>query len=172
MKVLKELLGGALLIESPYFEDERGAFVKFFNHDTPLAHYHIAQVNHVQNHQKGILRGLHYQSAPQAESKFFRVVSGSINLVFVDLRPSHKSFKKAESVILNQSNTAVLIPEGFATGYEVLETNTNVLYFSNKDYHPDLENGINWQDPMLSHLWHSSKPIVSIKDQNWKIWSE
>ncbi|RJE70866.1 dTDP-4-dehydrorhamnose 3,5-epimerase family protein [Reichenbachiella sp. MSK19-1] len=170
MKTIQTLTGGCLLLGSPHFEDDRGSFIKFFNHDSPLENYQIAQVNFVQNKQIGILRGLHYQQGSHTESKFFRATQGKINLVFLDLRPDSSTYQQADSVILDKSDVGLWIPTGFATGYEVLAINTDILYFSNQAYIPESENGINWQDPMVHEHWHTPNPIVSDKDQNWPLW--
>ncbi|UXP32941.1 dTDP-4-dehydrorhamnose 3,5-epimerase family protein [Reichenbachiella agarivorans] len=169
MKILKELPGGILLIESPRFQDERGGFMKLFNHDTPLHKYAIAQVNYVQNRESGILRGLHFQKGGFAESKFFRVLTGQINLVYLDVNPESTTYQLSGSYILDQAQLGLLIPEGFATGYEVLTPHTDVLYYSNKDYHPEAEGGVNWQHPLVVNHWKTNMPIVSEKDKNWPL---
>lgn len=171
MKILKKFFDKVYMLQSPRFEDDRGVFTKLFNTSSPLGKYDIKQINFVQNHQAGIVRGLHYQSGEHSESKFFRTLKGKINLIYLDIEPSSSTYLQSGSQILDQPNVGLLIPEGFATGYEVLESNTDVLYFSNKEYKPDEENGINWQDPMIKNLWLTKEPVISEKDRKWKIWN-
>jgi dTDP-4-dehydrorhamnose 3,5-epimerase len=169
MEIRDKFLDDILLIESRKFQDDRGSFLKFFEQGI-LSNYVIRQVNFVSNKTKGIIRGLHFQQPPNSEAKFFRVISGSINLVCLDVRPGSVHFQKSQKYVLKPGNMAVFIPKGYATGYEVMDENTQVLYFSDEDYHPDSESGIRWNDPIIEHCWITSNPIVSEKDSNWKTW--
>jgi len=168
MEQINTLLGDVQVLKSPAFFDERGGFIKLFNQQAPvLEQYEIKQVNFVQNKKKNILRGLHYQTGPFAESKFFRVLDGRIQLAFVDLRQAPFGPLKAGTITLDSPDIGVLIPRGFATGYLTLEENTNVLYYSDNVYEPSAEQGLRWNDPLFKLQWLTFKPDLSQKDKAW-----
>lgn len=168
MELLQTLLQDVYIIQSPAFYDQRGGFVKLFNQQADLLqNYNIKQVNFVQNNQKGILRGLHYQTDNFAESKFFRALKGSIQLAFVDLRHPVLGVENVATFILDKPNIGVLIPRGFATGYLTLADNTDVLYYSDNTYNPLSERGIRWNDPFFKIPWLASHPDLSSKDLDW-----
>lgn len=168
MKIVNTILKEVKVLKSPSFQDQRGGFMKLFNGlDEQLKHYAIEQVNYVQNKQKDILRGLHYQKGEFAESKFFRALRGRVQLAFADLRPTSATYLEAATVILQQPDMGVLVPRGFATGYLTLEEDTDVLYYSDNIYNPDTEGGIRWNDSMFKIQWLSFNPSLSAKDENW-----
>ncbi len=168
MEQINTLLGDVQVIKSPAFFDERGGFIKLFNQQAPtLEQYKIKQVNFVQNKKKNIIRGLHYQTGTFAESKFFRALSGRIQLAFVDLRQAPFNYTKAGTITLDSPDMGVLIPRGFATGYLTLEENTDVLYYSDNVYEPSAEQGIRWDDPLFKLQWLTFKPDLSQKDKAW-----
>jgi dTDP-4-dehydrorhamnose 3,5-epimerase len=168
MEQINTLLEDVQVIKSPAFFDQRGGFIKLFNQQAPvLEKYEIKQVNFVQNKEKGILRGLHYQTGTFAESKFFRVLKGRIQLAFVDLRQAPFDHTKAGTFTLDSPDVGVLIPRGFATGYLTLEENTDVLYYSDNIYEPSAEQGLRWDDPLFKLQWLTFKPDLSQKDKAW-----
>lgn len=173
MNVIHTLLSDVQVIKSPAFVDDRGGFVKLFNQqDTLLQHYSIQQVNFVQNKQASILRGLHYQSGDWAESKFFRVIKGRIQLAFVDLRQAPFNPTKVGTFVLDKPEVGVLVPRGFATGYLTLEEDSDVLYYSDNVYHPSSERGLRWDDPLFNIPWLNRTPNLSKKDKAWADFKE
>ncbi len=170
MKIIQTLLSDVQVIQSPAFADQRGGFVKLFNHEAPaLQQYQIQQVNFVQNKQAHILRGLHYQTGEWAESKFFRVVKGRIQLGVVDVRNETVQAASATTVVLERPDVGVLVPRGFATGYLTLEDDVDVLYFSDNYYRPEAEQGIRWNDPAAALDWQTTAPDLSDKDAAWPL---
>lgn len=168
MQIISTLLDDVYVIESPAFSDQRGAFTKLFHRTIPsLSNYKIEQINFVENKHKHTLRGLHYQISIYAESKFFRVLSGKIQLGFVDLRTTQANASCSATFILDRPNIGVLVPRGFATGYLTLEDNCNVLYYSDNIYKADHEKGIRWNDPLFDLNWEFDHPELSKKDQSW-----
>jgi dTDP-4-dehydrorhamnose 3,5-epimerase len=152
---------GIEIINLPTFSDERGRFRKVYD-GTHFPDFMVAQSNFVTS-PAHVLRGLHFQRGAAAESKIFQVISGKIQLAFFSLAQ-----RKGDSIVLDSSAQAVRIPKGLATGYLVLEDNTQVLYFSDHAYVPDAEGGLRWNDPLLSSIeWKINAPLVSVKDQNW-----
>ncbi len=167
MRIISKLLDDVYVIESPAFSDHRGGFTKLFHRSIPtLKKYQIEQINFVENKHKNILRGLHYQEGCFAESKFFRVLSGKVQLAFVDLRDPQKG-PIAESFVLDTPNIGLLIPKGFATGYLTIEPNSIVLYYSDNQYQPTAEKGLRWNDPLLKIDWQCRQPKLSEKDKQW-----
>jgi dTDP-4-dehydrorhamnose 3,5-epimerase len=165
MKLLQSFLQEVQLIRSPYFQDDRGSFLKVFNQESELLNkFVVQQTNLVTTKENYTLRGLHYQQNDFAEAKFFRVVSGSIQLAFARV---NRIPLLSDSVILSEPDVGVLVPRGFATGYLTLAENTSVLYLSDNVYRADYEAGIRWNDPSLSINWQSQSPILSEKDQKW-----
>ncbi len=169
MKLIEELFGGVKLYQSIHSKDDRGEFLKVFRaKNEPEFHYEVQQINYVNTAQKNTLRGLHIQKGDCAESKIFKCMKGSIQLVFIDLRPDSTTFKLAGSFILNQIMHSILIPRGFATGYLTLESDSTILYTADNHYFPESETGLRWNDPLMKIQWASNEPfIVSDKDLNW-----
>jgi len=161
MKVVEEI-GAARVLSLPKFSDERGSFIKLFNRDSFLNNFEIRQTNLVENANKGTFRGLHFQSAPYEEAKFFRVVRGAIQVVFFDI-----TAQKGYDYLLDRSETGILIPRGFATGYLVLQDNTTVIYFSDNEYQPEYEKGIHRNDERLECKWLLPITSTSEKDDKW-----
>ncbi|MBF6650304.1 dTDP-4-dehydrorhamnose 3,5-epimerase family protein [Methylobacter sp. BlB1] len=169
MDVIKYFLGDVRLIQSPLAADDRGCFIKAYNRETePLADFSICQINLVNNRFRNTLRGLHYQTDIWAESKFFRVLRGGIRVAFIDLRTNSNYYLKSEVCTLENNGYALLIPRGFATGYLVIEDDTDVLYCSDNYYRPEFESGIRWNDPLFNIDWGlTNDPIISDKDIKW-----
>jgi dTDP-4-dehydrorhamnose 3,5-epimerase len=114
-----------------------------------------------------VLRGLHYQLQPKAQTKLIRVISGESYHVAVDLRRQSTTFGAWIGVILNSLNKKQLfIPKGLAHSFCTLIPNTEVLYKVDEYYSPEYDRGIRWDDPTLGIDWPTSKPIVSDKDHH------
>ncbi|MBB3110537.1 dTDP-4-dehydrorhamnose 3,5-epimerase [Paenibacillus phyllosphaerae] len=169
MKVQPARLAGVKWIEPTVFEDHRGFFMESYN-AAEYARNGIAatfvQDNHSLSAEAGVLRGLHYQLHPKAQTKLVRVVAGSILDVVVDLRSGSPTFGQWESFVLSAANKRqLLVPVGFAHGFCTLEANTEVLYKVDEVYSPTHERGIAWNDPALSIDWPVTNPTLSAKDQ-------
>ena len=171
MKVIDTLLSDVQVIQSPAFVDHRGSFVKFFNQeDALLKHYHIQQVNFVPNNHANILRGMHYQTGEWAESKFFRVVRGIMQLGFVNIRTGKAAPELGATIVLDQPDIGVLVPRGYATGYLTLTDDTEVLCFCDNVYNISAEKGVRWNDPAFALDWQTDNPTTSDKDASWPFW--
>ncbi len=162
MKVVKTDLPGVLVIEPAVFGDDRGWFMESFNEARWTASLQDAgepvprrfvQDNHSCS-QAGVLRGLHYQLAPNAQGKLVRVVQGAAFDVAVDIRRGSPNFGRWTGVHLDADNRRQLwIPEGFAHGFLALSDNTHFLYKTTDVYSRDCERSIRWDDPMLAIAW-------------------
>lgn len=127
---------------------------------------HWVQENHSMSLNKGIIRGLHFQKQPYSEAKLVRCVRGIIRDVFVDLRKDSETFGKHSSILLSDENKKmILIPRGFAHGFETLTNNCDVLYKVDNYYNKENELGLLWNDPELNIEWETKSPLLSAKDE-------
>lgn len=169
MKVTPLKLQGSYLIEPVVHGDSRGFFVESYNksklQQLGINHTFI-QDNQSLSVESGILRGLHYQLNPKAQSKLISVLSGAIYDVTVDIRRNSPTFGQWVGVILSEHNhRQLLVPKGFAHGFCTLVPNTQVFYKVDEYYSPEHDRGILWNDPALGIDWPTSSPILSDKDQ-------
>ncbi|HSC81475.1 MAG TPA: dTDP-4-dehydrorhamnose 3,5-epimerase [Chitinolyticbacter sp.] len=168
MKILATEIPGLLLLEPTVFEDERGFFFESFHQqhfDEALGHaVRFVQDNH-SGSQRGVLRGLHYQSEPHAQGKLVRVLAGRIFDAVVDLRRDSPHFGKWFGTELSAANRYQLwVPPGFAHGFVALDDNTEVAYKVTTFWQPGAEKSIRWDDPDLAIAWPIETPILSQKD--------
>ena len=169
MRILKTDLEGVLIIEPRLFEDERGYFFEAFS-ERKFAEHTGIETRFVQDNESrsavGVVRGLHFQLPPFAQSKLVRVVRGAILDVAVDIRRGSPTFGKHIAVELSEHNHRQLfIPRGFAHGFSVLEGDAIVEYKCDNYYAPEAEGAIRWDDPTLAIDWHTihNEAIVSAK---------
>jgi len=158
-----------LIFEPKVFADSRGYFFESYNENTCKAEG--VDIKFVQDNQAssqyGVIRGLHYQLDPYAQTKFIRVLSGKILDVVVDLRKGSPGFGKVFSLELSaENNLQLLVPKGFAHGYSVLSETAEVFYKCDEIYNKENEAGLLFNDPALSIDWKipSGKEIISEKD--------
>ncbi|MDQ0903927.1 dTDP-4-dehydrorhamnose 3,5-epimerase [Paenibacillus sp. V4I7] len=169
MNVIATKLPGLFIIEPDVYEDHRGFFMESY-HRTKLAEHGIdipfVQDNHSLSVEIGVLRGLHYQLNPKAQTKLVRVVSGAIYDVAVDIRKNSSTFGEWVGVTLSAANKRqLLVPQGFAHGFCTTEPQTQVLYKVDEYYSPVHDRGILWSDPAIGIDWPTANPILSDKDQ-------
>lgn len=170
MNVIKTEFEGLLILEPKVMKDTRGHFFEAYNEKTFAAaglHAKFVQDNQSRS-SRGVLRGLHYQSPPFAQTKLIRVLHGVIQDVVVDLRKEQPTFGKSYSIDLSDSEQQQLwVPAGFAHGFLVLSDFAEVLYKCDQFYHPAAERGIHYKDAQLNISWGmtGSSLIVSDKDQ-------
>ena len=171
MKFITTPLLGVYVIKFEPFLDERGSFTRTFcqKEFTQIGfHKQIVQINHSINRQKGTIRGMHYQQPPACETKIIRCVLGKVFDVMVDLRAGSPTFKKWYGVELSKENMhMVLIPEGFAHGFQTLTDNAELIYLSSEFYNPKYERGLRFDDPTVAISWPLHVDVISPKDQNW-----
>ena len=168
MNVVNTKFKGLRIIEPVVYEDHRGFFMESFNAQKFKEYgmeFNFVQDNHSMSSSVGVIRGLHYQLSPYAQSKLIRVVSGSIYDVVVDLRKTSASYGEWYGIVLSCYNRRqLLIPKGFAHGFCTLESNTQVIYKTDAFYSPEYDRGILWNDPALGIDWPTDQPILSDKD--------
>jgi len=122
------------------------------------------------NHEKGTLRGMHWQESPCEEEKLVRVTKGSVFDVIVDIRPESKTFKKWHGIILSDKNhLQIYIPTGYAHGFQTLEADTEVLYQMTTKYSEGCSRGFIWNDQGVNIEWPVEvKRIISERDLEFK----
>jgi dTDP-4-dehydrorhamnose 3,5-epimerase len=168
---------GLLIFEPKLFEDSRGYFFESYNEKV----FEEGGINlrFVQDNQSssmyGVIRGLHYQLPPHAQSKLVRVLQGKILDVAVDIRKGSPYYGKSFSVELSAENKKQLfIPPGFAHGFSVLSEKAEVFYKCDALYNKESDAGICFNDPFLNIDWKISteKIIVSDKDKSLPVLAE
>ncbi len=165
----KTHIPGLLILEPKVIEDSRGYFYESFNKEKMLAagiSMEFLQDNQSKS-QYGVIRGLHYQKNPFAQSKLVRVLEGKIFDVALDIRKGSPMYGSWFGLELNSENKFQLfIPKGFAHGFSVLSETAVVLYKCDVYYNPASEAGIQCMDPLLKIDWkiEKGKEIISAKD--------
>lgn len=172
----KQNIKDVILIKPKVFTDERGFFMETYKKSVFVANnieIDFVQDNHSKS-GKNVLRGLHFQHSPFEQAKLVRCVKGKIYDVAVDIRPKSTTFKKYVKVELSQENKNMLfIPAGFAHGFVSLSDEVELLYKTSKEYNPQADCGILWNDKDLNIDWGIDfEPIISDKDKNQKTLEE
>ena len=171
MKFTRTSIPDVVIIEPQIHGDERGYFVETFRQDL-LEEFLCYKINFCQDNEskssKGVLRGLHYQLAPAAQTKLVRVIQGKVLDVAVDIRKGSPTFGKYVSVELTSENKKqLLVPRGFAHGFVVLEDDTIFAYKVDNYYSPENDRGIAFDDIDLDIDWivKTDKLNLSPKDK-------
>ncbi len=150
-------LNGCFVVEPELREDERGFFGRTFcTEEFTLRGLNpcVVQCSISYNHHRGVLRGLHYQAAPDEEAKLVRCSRGRVFDVAVDLRPDSRTYGTWTAVELSEGNhLALYIPEGCAHGFLTLEPGSELVYQISTTYRPASFRGIRWDDPSLAVEW-------------------
>lgn len=171
MEVIKTEIEGVVIIEPRVFGDARGYFFESFN-AREFAEKTGMQVNFVQDNESmshyGVLRGLHFQQPPFAQSKLVRVVKGRVLDIAVDIRVGSPTYGKYVSVELTEDNhRQFFMSKGFAHGFSVLSDEVIFQYKCDEFYAPQSEGAIAWNDPDLAIDWKipADKVLLSDKDK-------
>ncbi|MEM8605452.1 MAG: dTDP-4-dehydrorhamnose 3,5-epimerase family protein [Cyanobacteria bacterium P01_H01_bin.121] len=157
LSIVETPIPGMVVVESDRRADERGYFVRAFcdrELSEVVAKRAIRQINISKTTQIGTVRGFHFQYPPAAELKLVRCLQGCVWDVTVDLRCNSPSFLQWHSVELSAKQAKmVIIPEGCAHGFQVLATDSELLYLHTSPYTPALEGGLRYNDPTLQVTW-------------------
>ena len=170
MNVIKTEIEGLLILEPKIFGDSRGYFYESYNKQR-FEEVTGLNINFVQDNQSkscyGVLRGLHFQKPPYAQSKLVRCVKGQILDISVDIRKSSPTFGKYIAVELNENNHRQLfIPHGFAHGFVVLSEEAIFQYKCDNFYHKESEGAIAWNDPEINIDWSIPFDDVILSDKD------
>lgn len=170
MPFIETGIPGLLVYEPKVFHDHRGYFFESYNASSFAANGQtmvFVQDNQARSNY-GVLRGLHFQREPHAQTKLIRVLEGSIIDVVVDLRTGAPTYGKSFAIELTAENKKqLLVPKGFAHGYAVISETAEVMYKCDNFYHKESEGGLIYSDPALEINWgiDLSQALVSEKDQ-------
>jgi len=157
-------------IERKLIDDNRGQFTRLYcaNEFKKFVNSNIMQTNFSMTKKKGTIRGLHYQISTFKEDKIVTCLEGKVFDVAVDLRKGSKTFLKWYSIILDHKlKNSILIPKGFAHGFQSLTQKTTLLYFHTNFYNVNYENGINPLDKKINIKWPIDVKNISKKDKNY-----
>lgn len=171
MNIIKTEIDGVVIIEPRLFKDDRGYFFESYSEKDFNAQ--VREIRFVQDNESkssyGVLRGLHFQKPPYAQSKLVRVIKGAVLDVAVDIRKGSPTFGKHVAVELTEDNhRQFFIPRGFAHGFSVLTPEVIFQYKCDNFYAPQGEGALAWDDPDLGIDWRipSDKIILSEKDKH------
>ncbi len=171
MKVTCTGLAGVFVVELAPFSDHRGAFTRLYC-ERELASVmngrRIVQINDSRTAVIGAVRGMHFQRPPHAEMKLVHCLKGRVWDVAVDLRAGSPTFLQwhAEELAPDNARTLV-IPEGCAHGFQVLEAESELLYLHTAFYAPDFEGGVGCNDPRLGIAWPLIIADLSRRDSSY-----
>lgn len=177
MEIIKTALEGVVIIEPRLFKDDRGYF--FESYSERDFNRQVRQVRFVQDNESkssyGVIRGLHFQKPPFAQSKLVRVIKGAVLDVAVDIRKGSPTFGQHVAVELSEENhRQFFIPRGFAHGFSVLTEEVIFQYKCDNFYAPQHEGAIAWDDPALGIDWRipAEKAVLSEKDKHHPVLAE
>ena len=168
-RVIQTGMSGLLVIERQEVADARGSFSRLFCSEElrEMGWPHsIAQINHSVTRRRGAVRGLHFQRPPHAETKQVTCMRGEVWDVAVDVRRNSPTFLRWHAEKLSPENRrSLIIPPGFAHGFQTLTDDVEVLYFHSAAYAPEHEAGLDARDAKLAIAWPLPVAELSPRDQ-------
>ena len=157
MIIQETSLQNLFVIEKAVLEDNRGYFERMYCNETLQGlgiKIDIKQINHSYTKRTGVIRGLHFQKPPFAEKKIITCIKGEVLDVVVDVRYNSPTFLKYFSIKLSAENhKSLLVPEGFAHGFQTLVNDCELIYFHTANYNKDAEGALNALDPSIGIEW-------------------
>lgn len=170
MNIQDIFIEGVKVIKTDPFRDKRGTFSNVFpikekKFRAIWSHRNVCQINISTTNKVGSVRGMHYQNYPNEEAKLIKCIKGKIWDVVVDTRPNSLTYQKWFGIELSQDNfKSILVPEGIAHGFQVLEKDSQVLYAHSGYFEKESENGVHCKDPKISIQWPLEISDISEKD--------
>ncbi len=172
MKFYPTPISDLFVAELTPIKDERGFFTRAYCEKELLSagiQKPITQINHSRTTSVGAIRGMHFQYPPHAEVKMVRCLSGQVFDVAIDIRRGSKTFLHWYGEYLSADNFKMMvIPEGFAHGFQVLSPNSELLYYHTASYCPEAESGILYDDTLVGVEWPIEPTELSERDRNHK----
>ncbi len=167
---------GPALVRRKAFSDDRGSFTRLFAREELAAAglaFDIVHVNHSVTRGRGTVRGFHYQTTPHGEIKLVTCIRGAVLDVAVDIRPdSPDRFRSWSSELSVENSTAMLIPEGFAHGFQALTEEVELIYLHSAAYAPEAAAGFRYDDPAIGFDWPLQPVNLSERDRSWPLVGE
>jgi dTDP-4-dehydrorhamnose 3,5-epimerase len=171
MVFLDTALPGAFIIEPECLHDDRGFFARLWSADAFATRGLVARFDHVSvsfNHRKGTLRGMHYQTAPFAETKLVRCTRGAIHDVALDLRSDSPTYLKWIAAELSADNRRTMyVPAGCAHGFQTLTSDAEVVYMIDAPYSPEHAHGVRWNDRAFNITWPDEERTMNGRDAQY-----
>jgi dTDP-4-dehydrorhamnose 3,5-epimerase len=168
MNILESDISGLAIVETAINRDIRGSFARLYCDNElsiVLNRRNIVQINHSVTESVGAVRGFHYQRVPNAEMKFIRCIKGRVWDVAIDLRRNSPTFMSWRAYELSAKNALMaVIPEGFAHGFQVMESGSELIYLHTAHYSPASEGGVRFDDPRIGVDWPMPIGDVSARD--------
>jgi dTDP-4-dehydrorhamnose 3,5-epimerase len=162
-------LAGLKLVQRKPLGDTRGFLARLFcaeEFEAAQAGLAVAQINHTLTSAQGTVRGMHFQHPPHADAKLVNCIRGSVFDIAVDLRRDSPTFLRWFGTVLSAENhTSLLIPQGFAHGFQALEDNCELIYLHSAAYAPAAEGQLHALDPRLAIAWPLPIGEMSARDQ-------
>tara|TARA_Y100001968_G_scaffold322290_1_gene358103 strand:+ start:5271 stop:5828 length:558 start_codon:yes stop_codon:yes gene_type:complete len=166
-------ISGLIEIQQIPIIDNRGFFSRVFSVDEFIEFgftNKITQINHSFTKEEGSIRGMHFQHQPVSETKFVTCLKGSVYDVAVDIREDSPTFLKWNAVILSAKlHNSIMIPKGFAHGFQTLVDDVELLYLHDNYYQKEFESGLRPNDPYLKINWPKKTKLLSERDQNFPL---
>jgi len=170
MQIKETSLAGVVVANSDITSDSRGSFQRVYCQEALQPYIKdkaIIQINHSKTLDVGAIRGLHFQYPPATEIKIVRCLQGKVFDVVVDLRKNSPTFLQWHAEELSPSSGQMLIiPEGCAHGFQVLES-AELLYLHTNSYQPEYEGGLLYDEPMINIQWPLSRTEISDRDNSF-----
>ncbi|MCR4298353.1 MAG: dTDP-4-dehydrorhamnose 3,5-epimerase [Gallionella sp.] len=170
MNILQTALSGVVVIETVPYSDRRGSFSRYYCERelaVVIGDRRIVQINHSRTTAVGAVRGMHYQRHPRSEMKLVRCIRGRVWDVAVDLRVGSPTFLQWHAEELAPENARMLvIPEGCAHGFQVLESDSELLYLHTAFYAPEAEGGVSCNEPRIGISWPLPVTDLSLRDSS------
>lgn len=169
MEIVKTSIEGLVILKPNVFQDDRGYFMEVYKDawfKETFPNIHFVQDNESKS-EYGVLRGLHFQLPPFAQTKLVRVILGEVLDVAVDLRKNSPTFGKHETVVMSDQNKIQLfIPSGFAHGFLVLSDTAIFSYKVDNPYAPEYDAGLLWNDGTLDIDWRVNRKDIILSDKD------
>jgi dTDP-4-dehydrorhamnose 3,5-epimerase len=168
MKRIATRFEGVWILEPRVFRDSRGWFLESWSRrafaDAGIE-ADFVQDNHSRS-SRNVLRGLHFQAPPRAQSKLVRCTQGRIWDVVVDIRHGSPTYGQWEAIELDaEAHRMIFVPLGFAHGFCVLSDSAEIQYKCSDFYAPELSCGVRWDDPAIGVAWPIADPVLSEQDR-------
>jgi dTDP-4-dehydrorhamnose 3,5-epimerase len=161
-------LAGLMIVQRKPLSDSRGYFERIFSAEEFAAlgiGKPVVQINHSYTHFSGTVRGMHFQRAPHGEAKLVSCLRGEVWDVAIDLRRGSPTFLRWHAEVLSAENhRSLLIPEGFAHGFQALTDDCELLYLHTSDYYPESEDGVHPEDERVAIKWPLRITEISPRD--------
>ncbi len=170
MNIIETKFEDLYVAETNFLSDRRGSFGRLFCKDelaSVINGREILQINTSLTESIGAIRGMHFQRPPHGEMKLVRCIKGRVWDVVVDIRRDSSTFMQWHAEELSQDNARmIIIPEGFAHGFQTMESASELLYLHTEYYMSDSEDGLAYNDPKLDISWPLPVTEISERDQN------